>query len=93
MSRTTLALAIVAKKIAETFGRIDVLIVVVAKGNDRRILVQHPDKNGPFAMPPAIVIDKLFSIGDHQHTPAEPIVALPGFFETVTGIGAVEHAL
>src|ERR1041385_6383702 len=86
-------LAVVAKKIAETLGRIDVFIIVVAECDDGGVLVDHANEHRTVAMPPAIVIDKFFAVGDHQHAPAETIVALTGFLEAITRIGAVEHAL
>src|SRR5258708_6782987 len=91
--KTFIALAVIAEKVAKTFGGIDVPIVVVAKGNDRCIFVQHANKNSAIAVPPAIVIDELFTIGDHQHAPTQAIISLAGLFKTISCIGPVQDAL
>src|SRR5258708_37202869 len=58
-----IALVIIAKKIAESFGRVDILVIVVAKRDDGSVLIHHADKDRAIAMPPAIVVDEFFSVG------------------------------
>src|SRR5882757_1988307 len=87
------SLAIIPEKIHQLLGGIDPLIVVVAKRDDGGVLIQHSDKDGTVAMPPAIVIDQLLAIGDHQHTPTQPIVTLARLFEAIARIGAVQDSL
>src|SRR5579859_1464288 len=90
---TLVTLAVVTKEIAKPSGGVHVLVIVIAEGDDRGVFIQHPDKDRAVAVPPTVVIDQFFPIGDHQHAPAEAIVALTGLFKAVSGIGAVQDAL
>src|SRR5882724_1256744 len=86
-------LPVITEEVAEFLGGIDPLVIIIAEGDDGRILIQHPDKNGAVAMPPAIMIDQLLPVRDQQHPPAQAIVPLAWFFKAVGCIGAVHYPL
>src|SRR6202044_16742 len=44
-------------------------------------------------MPPPIMIDQFFAVGDEQHPPAEPVVPLTRLLKAVSRISAVQNAL
>src|SRR6185312_2997229 len=86
-------LAIVAEEITKPLRIVHVAVVVITEGDNGGVLVQHPDKDRPVAMPPAIVIDKFFPIWNEQYPPSQPVVPPAWLLETVSGISAVQHSL
>src|SRR5450432_4284338 len=86
-------LLIVSKNVAELFGGIHSLVVIITKGDDGCIFFHHANENGAVTMPPSVVVDQFFAPGKNNHSPAKTIIAFARLFQTVGRVRTVEGGL